>query len=184
MANDTTNLDTSNLDTPNLLEINDLKVYFDTMDGTVRAVDGVDFAIQPGRTLGLVGESGCGKSVTAATILRLLPKRTSRIADGEILYNDGNGQSVDMTKLNPDGAVIRAIRGNDISMIFQEPLTSLSPVYTVGSQIAEAVQLHQSVGRQEARERTIEILGLVGIPNAAERFDEYPHQFSGGMRQR
>jgi peptide/nickel transport system ATP-binding protein len=171
-------------DDSHLLEINDLCVYFDTMDGTVRAVDGVNMAIKPGKTLGLVGESGCGKSVTASSILRLLPKRTSRIPAGEILYHDEAGQSVDMTKLNPDGAVIRSIRGNDISMIFQEPLTSLSPVYTVGGQIAEAVQLHQGVSRQEARERTIDILRQVGIPNAQERFDEYPHQFSGGMRQR
>jgi peptide/nickel transport system ATP-binding protein len=167
-----------------LLQINELKTYFDTMDGTVRAVDGVSFDIKPGRTLGLVGESGCGKSVTASSILRLLPKRTSRIVNGEILYRDEDGTLVDMAQLNPDGTVIRSIRGNDISMIFQEPLTSLSPVYTVGSQIAEAVKLHQGVSNQEARHRTVEILRQVGIPNAEERFDEYPHQFSGGMRQR
>ena len=183
-----------------LLEINNLKTYFDTLDGTVRAVDGVSFQIQPGKTLGLVGESGCGKSVTAHSILRLLPKKISRIADGEIIFHRGSahnnghnngytdgedaGQFVDMVKLNPDGEVIRRIRGNEVSMIFQEPLTSLSPVHTVGRQVAEAVSLHQQVGRNEARDRTITLLEQVGISGAAQRFDEYPHQFSGGMRQR
>jgi peptide/nickel transport system ATP-binding protein len=167
-----------------LLQINNLKVHFDTLDGIVRAVDGVTLAIKPGRTLGLVGESGCGKSVTANTVLRLLPQRTSRIVEGEILFTRRNGEPVDMTTLNPDGPVIRSIRGNEIAMIFQEPLTSLSPVYSVGFQIAEAIALHQKVGKAEARERTIDMLRQVGIPNAAQRFDEYPHQFSGGMRQR
>jgi len=167
-----------------LLQIDELHTYFDTLDGTVRAVDGVSLAIKPGQTVGLVGESGCGKSVTAASVLRLLPQRTSRIVNGEILFRRRDGDTVDMAKLNPDGAVIRSIRGNEISMIFQEPLTSLSPVYTVGSQIAETVALHQAVSRREARERSIDLLAQVGIPNAAQRFDEYPHQFSGGMRQR
>src|SRR5688572_20028819 len=167
-----------------LLQIRELQTYFDTLDGEVRAVDGVSFSIAPGRTLGLVGESGCGKSVTAASILRLLPQRTSRIVSGEILFQRDNGELVDMTKLNPDGAMIRSIRGNDISMIFQEPLTSFSPVYTIGAQIAEAVALHQQVNKHEARQRTIRILEQVGIPNASQRFDEYPHHFSGGMRQR
>jgi oligopeptide/dipeptide ABC transporter ATP-binding protein len=167
-----------------LLQIQELRTYFDTMDGEVRAVDGVSFSIAPGRTLGLVGESGCGKSVTAASILRLLPRRTSRIVGGEILFQRNGGDVVDMAKLNPDGSMIRSIRGNEISMIFQEPLTSFSPVYTIGSQIAEAVALHQGVNKQEARQRTIRLLEQVGIPNAAQRFDEYPHHFSGGMRQR
>lgn len=167
-----------------LLEINNLKTYFNTLDGTVRAVDGVSLQIQPGRTLGVVGESGCGKSVTAHSILRLLPKRTSQIVDGEIRFRQSNGQVVDMTRLDPDSDTIRSIRGNEISMIFQEPLTSLSPVHTVGVQIAEAVALHQQVSRQEAKERTIHLLEQVGIPSAAQRFTEYPHQFSGGMRQR
>ena len=167
-----------------LLQIDELHTYFDTLDGTVRAVDGVSLAIKPGQTVGLVGESGCGKSVTAASVLRLLPQRTSRIVNGEILFRRRDGDTVDMAKLNPDGAVIRSIRGNEISMIFQEPLTSLSPVYTVGSQIAETVALHQAVSKREARERSIDLLAQVGIPNAAQRFDEYPHQFSGGMRQR
>jgi oligopeptide/dipeptide ABC transporter ATP-binding protein len=167
-----------------LLEIRELKTYFDTLDGEVRAVDGVSFSIAPGKTLGLVGESGCGKSVTAASILRLLPQRTSRIVDGEILFQRSSGDLVDMARLNPDGAVIRSIRGNEISMIFQEPLTSFSPVYTIGAQIAEAVALHQQVNKHEARQRTIRLLEQVGIPNAAQRFDEFPHHFSGGMRQR
>ncbi len=167
-----------------LLSINNLKTYFNTLDGTVRAVDGVSFDIMPGQTLGLVGESGCGKSVTASSILRILPKRTSRIADGEIIFRRANGDYVDIAKLNPDGAVIRSIRGNEISMIFQEPLTSLSPVHTVGSQIAETIALHQQVDQREAIERTIELLHQVGIPNGEQRVNEYPHQFSGGMRQR
>lgn len=177
-----------------LLEINNLKTYFDTFDGTVRAVDGVTLEIQPGKTLGLVGESGCGKSVTAHSILRLLPPKNSRIVDGEIIFHrqaakDGVRGSeperlVDMVSLNPDGEVIRAIRGNEIAMIFQEPLTSLSPVHTVGSQIAETVALHQHVNQREARERTIQLLEQVGISSPEQRFDEYSHQFSGGMRQR
>jgi oligopeptide/dipeptide ABC transporter ATP-binding protein len=171
--------------TDNLLQIENLKTYFSTLDGTVRAVDGVSLEVKPGRTLGLVGESGCGKSVTAFSILRLLPKRISQIVEGKILYYRANGDSpIDMVNLDPDGELIRSIRGNEISMIFQEPLTSLSPVHTVGSQIAEAVELHQKVDKKEARERTIHMLEQVGIPSAAQRFDEYPNQFSGGMRQR
>ena len=167
-----------------LLAINNLKTYFNTLDGTVRAVDGVTLQIQPGQTLGLVGESGCGKSVTAHSILRLLPKRTSEIVAGAIHFQKEDDQVVDMTQLDPDSDEIRRIRGNEISMIFQEPLTSLSPVHTVGRQIAEAVALHQGVSRAEARERTIFLLEQVGISGAAQRFSEYPHQFSGGMRQR
>jgi oligopeptide/dipeptide ABC transporter ATP-binding protein len=167
-----------------LLRINNLKTYFDTMDGTVRAVDGVSFAIQSGKTLGLVGESGCGKSVTAASVMRLLPKRISRIAEGEILFRQEDGGIVDLAQVKPDSNQIRSIRGNEISMIFQEPLTSLSPVHTVGAQIAETVKLHQHVGNAEAKERTIHLLSQVEIPNPEQRFSEYPHQFSGGMRQR
>lgn len=167
-----------------LLAINNLKTYFNTLDGTVRAVDGVSLRIEAGKTLGLVGESGCGKSVTAASILRLLPHKVSNIVDGEILFQQGDGKHVDMVNLQPDGVVLRGIRGNEISMIFQEPLTSLSPVHSVGRQIAEAVALHQQVGKAEARQRTIHLLEQVGISEAAQLFDEYPHQFSGGMRQR
>ncbi len=167
-----------------LLAIDNLKTYFHTLDGTVRAVDGVSFSIKPGQTLGLVGESGCGKSVTASSVMLLLPKKTSEIVDGTIMFRLQDGQEVDIAKLDPDSRMIRRIRGNEISMIFQEPLTSLSPVHTVGRQIAEVIELHQNVDKREARLRTIDLLKQVGIPNAEQRFDEYPHQFSGGMRQR
>ncbi len=169
----------------NILQIENLKTYFHTMDGTVRAVDGVSLQIKQGSTLGLVGESGCGKSVTAFSILRLLPKRISEIADGKILFNRGQGKEiVDTTSLKPDGKAIRNIRGNEISMIFQEPLTSFSPVHTIGDQIAEAVKIHQMSNPQEAKEHSLEMLAQVGIASPDQRFDEYPHQFSGGMRQR
>jgi oligopeptide/dipeptide ABC transporter ATP-binding protein len=167
-----------------LLDIQNLKTYFDTPDGVVRAVDGVSFAIAPKETLGLVGESGCGKSVTAYSILRLLPLKTSRIVEGQIAFRRRDGQIVDLSQADPRGDLIRSIRGNEIAMIFQEPMTSLSPVHTVGSQIAEAVKLHQGVGKEEAERITIEALKQVGIANPEQRVLEYPHQFSGGMRQR
>ncbi|MFZ5919209.1 MAG: ABC transporter ATP-binding protein [Chloroflexota bacterium] len=169
---------------PFIVQIEDLKTYFRTLDGTVRAVDGMSFEVRPGEALGLVGESGCGKSVTAFSILRLLPK-TSRIVQGKILFDRGTGEPpVDLTTVDPNGDLIRSIRGNEIAMIFQEPLTSLSPVHTVGSQVAEAVELHQCCGKEDARERAIKMLEAVGIALPQQRFDEYPHQFSGGMRQR
>jgi peptide/nickel transport system ATP-binding protein len=169
----------------NILEIDNLKTYFHTLDGTVRAVDGVSMAIKQGSTLGVVGESGCGKSVTAFSVLQLLPKRISEIAGGKILFNRGEGKGiVDTASLKPDSNLIRSIRGNEISMIFQEPLTSFSPVHTVGDQIAETVKLHQMANSHEARERSVEMLAQVGIASPQQRFDEYPHQFSGGMRQR
>jgi len=168
-----------------IVQVEDLKTYFYTLDGVVRAVDGVSLEIKPGETLGLVGESGCGKSVTAFSILRLLPLKTSRIAHGKIFYDRGDGNPpIDLTAVDPNGDLIRSIRGNEIAMIFQEPLTSLSPVHTVGSQIAEAVQLHQKVGEEEAKKRAIEMLEQVEIAMPHQRFHEYPHQFSGGMRQR
>ncbi len=168
-----------------LIDVENLKTYFRTLDGEVRAVDGVSFHIRPGETLGLVGESGCGKSVTSMSIMRLLPPRTSRIVEGKILFNRGDGtESVDLTTVDPNGDFIRSIRGNEIAMIFQEPLTSLSPVHTVGSQIAETVALHQGVGEDEARERSIQMLEQVGIAMPEQRYTEYPYQFSGGMRQR
>ncbi len=166
-----------------LISIDNLKTYFKTMDGTVRAVDGVSFDIQRGEALGLVGESGCGKSVTAFSILRLLPK-TCKIVDGSITYCRATGEMVDLTQVDPNGHLIRNIRGNEIAMIFQEPLTSLSPVHTVGSQIAEAVELHQSDCVDNPQQRAIEMLEEVGIASPRQRYDEYPHQFSGGMRQR
>ncbi len=167
-----------------LLEIKDLKTYFTTADGEVRAVDGVTFSIAPHETLGLVGESGCGKSVTAFSVLRLLPQKNARITHGEINFTRRNGEKVNLAKVDPRGDLVRSIRGNEIAMIFQEPMTSLSPVHTVGSQIAEAVELHQNVKKEVAMQRTVEMLKAVGIANPEQRASEYPHQFSGGMRQR
>jgi peptide/nickel transport system ATP-binding protein len=169
---------------PYIVRVEDLKTYFRTLDGEVRAVDGISLEIRPGESLGLVGESGCGKSVTAFSILRLLPK-TSRIVEGRILFDQGTGEPpVDLVTVDPNGDLIRGIRGNEIAMIFQEPLTSLSPVHTVGSQIAEAVELHQNLGKEETKERAIKMLEQVGIALPEQRYHEYPHQFSGGMRQR
>ena len=159
-----------------LLEVKNLRTHFFTQDGVVKAVDGVSFSIDDGRTLGIVGESGCGKSVAAMSILRLVA-RPGRIVDGEVLL-DGR----DLIKLSEDD--IRDVRGNSISMIFQEPMTSLNPVYTCGDQIAETVSLHLGLGRREAMEQAVEMLRLVGIPDAKRRANEYPHQLSGGMRQR
>jgi oligopeptide/dipeptide ABC transporter ATP-binding protein len=168
-----------------IVRVEDLKTYFRTLDGEVRAVDGVSLEVKPGETLGLVGESGCGKSVTAFSILRLLPPKTSRIVNGTIYFDRGDGSPViDLTTVDPNGYLIRSIRGNEIAMIFQEPLTSLSPVHTVGSQIAEAVQLHQGASEEEAKEKAIQMLEEVGIAMPRQRYTEYPHQFSGGMRQR
>ncbi|MFN3344759.1 MAG: ABC transporter ATP-binding protein [Chloroherpetonaceae bacterium] len=160
-----------------LLEIKNLKTYFKTDDGIAKAVDEVSYSIDKNETLGLVGESGCGKSVTALSIMRLIPQPPGFYAGGEILF-DGK----DLLKLSEDE--MRKIRGNRISMIFQEPMTSLNPVYTCGSQISEAIELHQKLSKKDARDKAIEMLNLVGIPSPAQRFDEYPHQLSGGMRQR
>jgi peptide/nickel transport system ATP-binding protein len=160
-----------------LLEVKGLKTHFFTDEGVVRAVDGIDFHIDKGETLGIVGESGCGKSVTALSIMRLIPQPPGRIVEGEIRYNGRN-----LLDLTP--AQIRKIRGKEISMIFQEPMTSLNPVFTVGEQIAEAIRLHEGLGRRDAMDKTVEMLRLVHIPNAERRVKEYPHQLSGGMRQR
>ncbi len=160
-----------------LLQVKDLRTSFFTSDGEVRAVDGVTFDIEDGKTVGLVGESGCGKSVTALSIIRLLPQDTGRITGGEILYRGRNLAAL----LDAD---VRRIRGNEISMIFQEPMTSLNPVMTVGDQIAETLRLHQGAGSRVARERTIELLSLVKMPEPHRRVRSYPHQLSGGQRQR
>jgi oligopeptide/dipeptide ABC transporter ATP-binding protein len=165
------------VNTEPILKINDLRVHFDTDDGLVKAVDGVDLELMKGTTLALVGESGCGKSVTCMSILRLIPSPPGRIAGGEIIYKGKN--LVDL----PDSE-IETLRGNDIGMIFQEPMTSLNPVFTVGDQIKEAIMLHQKKGAEEAHELTIEILNKVGIPSPHIRINEYPHQMSGGMKQR
>jgi oligopeptide/dipeptide ABC transporter ATP-binding protein len=167
-----------------VLEITDLKTQFRTEQGIVRAVDGVSLGVPRGGTLGVVGESGCGKSVTALSVMQLLPRPKGRIVDGEILYHRQDGTSVDITALHPHSDEMRAIRGCEIAMIFQEPMTSLNPVYSIGEQIIEAVCLHQAVSKAEAREIAVEVLGKVGIPSPEELVDSYPHQFSGGMRQR
>jgi len=161
----------------NLVEVKNLKTYFYTEDGVVPAVDGVDFKIKEGETLGIVGESGCGKSVTSLSILRLIPSPPGKIVDGEILFRGEN-------LLQKSEAEMRKIRGNDISMIFQEPMTSLNPVFTVGEQIAEAIELHQGLNKKQAMDKTVEMLNLVGIPSADKRVNDFPHQMSGGMRQR
>jgi oligopeptide/dipeptide ABC transporter ATP-binding protein len=160
-----------------LLEIRDLQTSFFTSDGEVRAVNGVTFSIEAGKTMGLVGESGCGKSVTALSVIQLLTKGTGRIVGGEILYEGENIAAFSEERM-------RTIRGNDISMIFQEPMTSLNPVFSVGEQIAEAVRIHQKLGRREARNRAVEMLRLVKIAEPEKRLNDYPHQMSGGMRQR
>jgi len=165
-----------------LIEVKGLKTYFYTEEGIVRSVDGVDFSIDREKTLGIVGESGCGKSVTALTILRLI-QSPGVIAGGKILLNRNN-ETVDLAGLDPKGPEIRSIRGNEIAMIFQEPMTSLSPVYTIGDQIMEAIILHQKDNRKQARQKTIDLLQSVGIPVPEQRIGEYPHQLSGGMRQR
>jgi len=165
-----------------LLEVKNLKTYFFYDEGTVKAIDGIDFKIVKGKTLGVVGESGCGKSVTAQSILRILGPR-GEIVEGEIiLYSDG--KAIDLAKLNPQGDEIRKIRGKDITMIFQEPMTSLAPVYTIGNQIVEAILLHQDVTEEQARQIAIDMLRKVGIPKPEERIDAYPFELSGGMRQR
>jgi len=165
-----------------LLEIKGLKTHFYTEDGLVRAVDGVDYSIEPKRTLGVVGESGCGKSVTALSILGLVQPPGAIVA-GEILFRTG-ASIVDLASLPPKGRAIRSIRGNEIAMIFQEPMTALNPVYTIGKQIRESISLHQNLGRAQVRRRAIEMLYEVGIPLPEQRATEFPHQLSGGMRQR
>lgn len=166
-----------------LIDVRGLKTYFYTEDGVVRAVDGVDFTIEPEKTLGIVGESGCGKSVTALSIMGLVQSPPGKIAAGEIIYSQ-NGKDIDLTKLNTKGRQYRSIRGNEIAMIFQEPMTSLNPVYTIGNQIMEAIILHQHLKKHQARAKAIDMLHAVGIPVPEQRVDEYPHQLSGGMRQR
>ena len=160
-----------------LLQIRGLKTYFATDEGMVHAVDGVDLALDRGETLGVVGESGCGKSVTALTVMRLIATPPGRIVAGEILWHGR-----DLVRLPQDA--MRAIRSKEIAMVFQEPMTSLNPVYTVGEQIAEVVRLHQGLGRRSALERAVEMLRLVHIARPERRVYDYPHQFSGGMRQR
>ncbi len=160
-----------------LLDVRNLTTQFHTQDGTVRAVNGISYTVNEGETLGIVGESGCGKSVGVMSLIRLIPTPPGKIVDGQVLF-DGR----DLLKASDDE--IRSIRGNKIAMIFQDPMTSLNPVLTIGRQIGEALELHLGMDKKQARDRTIELLELVGIPSAADRVDNYPHQFSGGMRQR
>jgi peptide/nickel transport system ATP-binding protein len=170
-----------------LLELRDLKVHFLTPEGVVRAVDGVSYHVRQGRTLCVVGESGSGKSVTARAILGIV-HRPGKVVGGQVLYHRAlpgdTSETIDITALDPQGAKIRSIRGNDIAMIFQEPMTSFSPAYTVGNQIMEAIRLHNDVSKAEARSRAIELLRRVGIPKPETRVDEYPFRLSGGMLQR
>lgn len=163
--------------TETVLEVKDLKTYFYTPDGVVKAVDGINLSIKRGSLLGIVGESGCGKSMTAMSILNLVPQPPGRIVSGEILY-----EGKDILKLKE--SEMRAIRGAKISMIFQEPMTALNPVFTVGEQIAEALRVHKGMSRREAMDKAAELLSLVNIPSASDRVRDYPHQLSGGMRQR
>ncbi|CAN5649567.1 ABC transporter ATP-binding protein [soil metagenome] len=160
-----------------LLEVKNLKTQFFTQDGVVKAVDDVSFYVMPGETLGVVGESGSGKSMTGLSLMRLIPNPPGKIVNGEILFNGS-----DVRKMSEEQ--VRSIRGNDIAMIFQDPMTSLNPVLTINRQISESLQLHMGMNKSQARARAVELLELVGIPNATERVDQYPHQFSGGMRQR
>ena len=159
-----------------LLEVKDLRTSFRTDDGIVKAVDGVNFTVEKGQTLGIVGESGCGKSVTNLTIMGLNPRQNT-VSSGQALWKGD-----DLLRMKP--RELRDIRGNDISMIFQDPMTSLNPVHSIGKQLVEAIQLHRDVTKRVARARALELLKAVGIPRAEARIDDYPHQFSGGMRQR
>jgi peptide/nickel transport system ATP-binding protein len=165
-----------------ILRVRDLRTYFFPDEGTVKAVDGASFDVHPGRTLGIVGESGCGKSVTARSILRIV-ERPGRIVSGEIWLRQDGGE-IDLARLDPAGREIRHIRGGDIGLIFQEPMTSFSPVHTIGNQMVETIQLHQQVSKAEARNRAIEMLRRVGVSRPERRVDEYAFQLSGGLRQR
>ena len=166
-----------------LLEVQNLKVSFPLDEGLVHAVEDVTFTIHRGEVLGVVGESGCGKSVTSQAIMRILPP-PGRIGGGQILLHKQDGVTLDIAGMKAHGKEIRKIRGKEIAMIFQEPMSSFSPIHTIGNQIIEAILLHKKISQDEARQRAIELLERVGIPNAARRIDSYPFEFSGGMRQR
>lgn len=160
-----------------ILEVKNLETSFRIDEGVIKAIAGVSFDVYKGKTLGIVGESGCGKSVTSLSIMRLIPNPPGKITGGEILYKGKN-------LLDLDASAMRKIRGNEISMIFQEPMTSLNPVFTIGNQLIEAISLHQDLNKKQRREKAIEMLKLVGMPSPESRIDDYPHQLSGGMRQR
>jgi oligopeptide transport system ATP-binding protein len=160
-----------------LMEVKGLKTQFFTQDGVVNAVNGISYHIDEGETLALVGESGCGKSVSVLSVIRLVPTPPGRIVEGEVWF-----EGRDLLKVNQEE--IRSVRGNKIAMIFQDPMTSMNPVLTIGQQLNEALQLHMGMNKEQAKQRSIELLEMVNIPQAADRIDDYPHQFSGGMRQR
>jgi peptide/nickel transport system ATP-binding protein len=170
-----------------VLSVQDLRTYYHQDEGVVRAVDGASFDVYAGKTLGIVGESGCGKSVTARSILRIV-ERSGRIESGAIWLRrqtpNGGSETIDLTKLDPNSETMRGIRGDDIALIFQEPMTSFSPYHTVGNQIIEAIRLHSDLSKGEARNKAIELLRMVGIPRPERRIDEYSFQLSGGLRQR
>jgi len=170
-----------------ILEIKNLKTYFFHDEGIVKAVDGVSFNVHKGEFFGIVGESGSGKSVTILSILQLIDE-PGRIVDGEILYRKNikgsNQKAIELTSLSPKGKQMRSIRGSEIALIFQEPMTAFSPVHTIGAQIIESINIHRKMKKEEAKELTIDLLDQVGLSSPAQRFDEYPHQLSGGMRQR
>ncbi len=167
-----------------LLDVQGLKTYFQTEQGTVRAVDDMSFWVAPGRTLGIVGESGCGKSITALSIMHMVPQPRGRIVGGSITYYGREEGPVEITALKPHGPAMRELRGRHMAMIFQEPMTSLTPVYTIGQQIMEAVVHHEGLDKQAGKERAVAMLEKVGISAPRQRVDEYPYQLSGGMRQR
>jgi len=167
-----------------LLRVRGLKTHFRTEQGMIRAVDGIDFEIRRGETFGIVGESGCGKSVTAYSIMQLIERPQGDIVSGSIEYMGEGGRPIEIAALDPNGPDMRNLRGNEIGMIFQEPMTSLNPIYTIGNQIVEAIVLHQRVSKVEARKRAIELLDRVGLSDPQNQIDDYPHQLSGGMRQR
>lgn len=179
-----TDAPTNSITSP-ILEIRNLKTYFFLEDGILRALDGVNLTLERESTLGLVGESGCGKSVMSMSVMRLIQSPPGKIVDGEInLHRKKTGEVIDIAKLDPTGPTMRDIRGGEIAIIFQEPMMSLNPLYTIGDQIAEAVQVHQMVGRKAALDRALEMLSKVQISAPKQRLREYPHQLSGGMRQR
>ncbi|RCW61837.1 MULTISPECIES: ABC transporter ATP-binding protein [Halanaerobium] len=168
-----------------VIDVKNLQTFFNTENGVVKAVNGVSFSIEKGKTLGIVGESGCGKSMTSMSLMNLVPRPKGFIAGGEINYFYEDGSKIDITEYDHDSEKMRKIRGNEMAMIFQEPMTSLNPVYTVGDQIIEAIKLHQNYkNKDELRERAVKMLKKVGISAPENRVDEYPHEFSGGMRQR
>jgi peptide/nickel transport system ATP-binding protein len=167
----------------NMLEVEHLRVRFYQTEGVVTAVDDMSLSIKPGEVLGIAGESGCGKSVTNRALMRLMPK-SGKIENGTVLFKPKNGNEIDILALDPEGQVMRDIRGDEISMIFQEPMTSFSPVHTIGNQIMEVIRLHQKLNKVEAREAAIKILDKVGMPKPEQNIDVYPFNLSGGMRQR